>query len=1003
MTRWLPIATLRVRLILLVLLAIIPALAIMLYTAAESRRREAALARQEALTLTRLIASREEESIESARQVLITLAQVPVVRQGNGTACNEVFAGLIKQYPNYVGLGLADVAGNVSCSSVPLTSPVNVSDRAWFQQAVQSHDFVIGQYQIGRVINEAVLPLAYPLLSATGQVEGVISVGLRLDRLDSLATQIALVEEASIIEIDQGGTILDHYPQPEEWIGQTLPEAPLIRTILTEKRGVAEVSDLDGVTRLYAFTPLRNTGETGLYLAVGVPTYVVFAEINQLWTRNLAGLALAAILAGVAAWVGGDIFVLRRLKILLDTTKRLRAGDLNARVGPPYGAGEFSQLGRDFDQMAIALQEREVERQLEAEVLRESEQRFRLMADAAPVLIWVAGLDKSRTYFNQVWLDFTGRSVAEESGYGWAEGIHPDDFQRCLDSYNSAFDAHQKFEMEYRLCQADGRYRWIVDVAAPRFEGDHFLGYIGSAIDIHERKETERRLNIQYAVARILAESNSLAEASEKILQSVCEGVGGAFGTMWRVDRDANLLRNECMWHLPQEQINEFEQVNLDRTYASGDGLPGRVWANGETAWIPEVANDANLARREIAAKVGFHTALAFPIRSGDVLSAIIECFGQSMSEPQADMLAMLEAIGNQIGNFIERVQAEESLQVRAHQQAAVADLGQSALTGPELDILLQEAAELIARILAVPYCEILELHPYSQRLELVAGVGWPEGTVGSATISAGGGTYANHTLSTDLPTVVENLAAEKRFEASGLIHERQVVSGISVIIHGREQPFGLLRVYTSSRRLFNKDDVNFLEAVANILAAAVERQHVEEALRLSRDQVAIILEGVADGISATDAEGRLIYANKMAAQLSSYSTAQILPDAPVPEIWQKYEVLDELGQPFPGSQLPNQSVLRGEPNPSTIVRFREIATGEERWLNVKARPVLDEKGEVALAVTIVQDITELKRAELSQRVWPRPANCWPPRLTMKSGCKPWLRALCPAWGIGAP
>jgi PAS domain S-box-containing protein len=306
---------------------------------------------------------------------------------------------------------------------------------------------------------------------------------------------------------------------------------------------------------------------------------------------------------------------------------------------------------------------------------------------------------------------------------------------------------------------------------------------------------------------------------------------------------------------------------------------------------------------------------------------------------------------------------------VRAHQQATVADLGQSALTGPELDTLLEEAAELVARILAVPYCEILELQPYSQRLKLVAGVGWPEGTVGSATIGAGGGTYANHTLSTDLPTVVENLAAEKRFEASELIHERQVVSGISVIIHGREQPFGLLRVYTSSRRLFNKDDVNFLEAVANILAAAVERQHVEEALRLSRDQVAIILEGVADGISATDAEGRLIYVNKMAAQLSSYSTAQILPDAPVPEIWQKYEVLDELGQPFPSSQLPNQSVLRGEPNTSTIVRFREIASGEERWLNVKARPVLDEEGKVALAVTIVQDITELKRAELSQRV----------------------------------
>ncbi|MBD2517322.1 response regulator [Nostoc sp. FACHB-973] len=126
------------------------------------------------------------------------------------------------------------------------------------------------------------------------------------------------------------------------------------------------------------------------------------------------------------------------------------------------------------------------------EALRESEQRFRLMADSAPTLIWMSGIDKLCHYFNKTWLDFTGRTIEQEMGNGWTQGVHPDDFQYCSDTYSNAFDACQGFEMEYRLRRFDGKYRWIFDVGVPRFtpEGD-FLGYIGSCIDITERKAAE--------------------------------------------------------------------------------------------------------------------------------------------------------------------------------------------------------------------------------------------------------------------------------------------------------------------------------------------------------------------------------------------------------------------------------------------------------------------------------------------------------------------------------
>jgi PAS domain S-box-containing protein len=133
------------------------------------------------------------------------------------------------------------------------------------------------------------------------------------------------------------------------------------------------------------------------------------------------------------------------------------------------------------------------ERKRAEEKLRESEARFRNMADAAPVMIWVSGPDKGCIFFNKVWLDFTGRTMEQESGNGWTEGVHPDDRGRCLAIYSASFEARRSFRMEYRLRRGDGEYRWLLDNGVPRFAvGRVFEGYIGSCIDITERKYEER-------------------------------------------------------------------------------------------------------------------------------------------------------------------------------------------------------------------------------------------------------------------------------------------------------------------------------------------------------------------------------------------------------------------------------------------------------------------------------------------------------------------------------
>jgi PAS domain S-box-containing protein len=156
--------------------------------------------------------------------------------------------------------------------------------------------------------------------------------------------------------------------------------------------------------------------------------------------------------------------------------------ELDERGEPAFARG----VSRDITKRKIAEEE-----------LRESEERFRTVANAAPVMIWMTGPDKLCTFVNKGWLDFTGRSLEQELATGWAEGVHLEDLDRCLDVYQNSFNARESFTMEYRLRRSDGEYRWVLDSGTPRFAPDGaFLGYIGSCIDITERKSAEEQFRL---------------------------------------------------------------------------------------------------------------------------------------------------------------------------------------------------------------------------------------------------------------------------------------------------------------------------------------------------------------------------------------------------------------------------------------------------------------------------------------------------------------------------
>lgn len=166
--------------------------------------------------------------------------------------------------------------------------------------------------------------------------------------------------------------------------------------------------------------------------------------------------------------------------------------------GFPLASSEQEQLRAiaQLQQRALSLDAEIVERKVSQEALSKSEALFHHLADTAPVMIWMSGIDKLCTFFNQVWLDFTGRLLDQELGNGWCEGVHPEDLDACLAAYLDSFDARRSFAIEYRLRKSDGQYRWVLDNGVPRHAPDGtFLGYIGTCIDVTRLKETERALH----------------------------------------------------------------------------------------------------------------------------------------------------------------------------------------------------------------------------------------------------------------------------------------------------------------------------------------------------------------------------------------------------------------------------------------------------------------------------------------------------------------------------
>ena len=363
--------SLRLRLLAMVLLVLVPWLALVLITQADERKVAIANVGDDAMRLIHIVTSNQAAQIEAARHLLLAFARLPQLRKKDPAACSALLAEMLKAYPLYLNMGLIEPDGNLTCSALPLREPVNLGDRLYFELAVQTRDFVVGDYQTGRVTKLPAINYAYPLLDAAGNVEAVIYVAQNLDWLTMALAGVQLPSGAVLAVTDRNGTVLARVPYAEGAVGMRLAEPALIAAIAGRKeRGLVENEDADGISRLWAYAPLIAGND--FHAMIGVSKSVAFADIDRRLARNLSAFGLVMVLALAAAWFGANR-ILRQVDALVAATRRLASGDLEARAPSTAGRSEIGLLAGSFNRMAEMLQARDRALRLAEERTRAAE------------------------------------------------------------------------------------------------------------------------------------------------------------------------------------------------------------------------------------------------------------------------------------------------------------------------------------------------------------------------------------------------------------------------------------------------------------------------------------------------------------------------------------------------------------------------------------------------------------------------------------------------------
>ena len=443
--------------------------------------------------------------------------------------------------------------------------------------------------------------------------------------------------------------------------------------------------------------------------------------------------------------------------------------------------------------------------------------------------------------------------------------------------------------------------------------------------DISAKQRVFEESELLLRLYRALIENRDLGSGLRSALEIVCQFTGWVVGTAWLPAENETEIRICSSWHRDDPNLAEFIALCQQQTFRRDVGIPGRVWHREREEWTRNLAAEpADLfPSAPAAANADLKAAFALPITHNRHVDGVLMFHAREAREEDERLIEVISRIATQLGfalqhkrleeellkqqalvlrshgNLEEQVerrpaelgfanqmlqaeitmrqQIEDRIHERVRQQEAVADIGRQALSGAALSTLMGAVTELVARTLNVEFCKILELLPGGDVLLLRAGVGWNDGLVGHATVSAGTNSQAGYTLLCKEPVIVRDFRKEERFSAPPLLRNHGVVSGMSVIIGPNDRPFGILGAHTAKAREFSKDDVHFLQAIANVLSQVIEHERDLREIRRNANWLASLIETTQDAVVSIDRRGCIVLFNGAAERVFGYGADEIV------------------------------------------------------------------------------------------------------------------------------
>jgi signal transduction histidine kinase len=299
----------------------------------------------------------QEQMIGRTRQLLTALAELPDVRRSDGSRCGTLLSLLLDEYPRYGNLGVADLNGSIICSAVP--SRADFSHTRWFMHAVNSLNFAMG-ISDSETEFPAELTMGYPVLDEEHKPQAVVFAKIDFSRSEHFFSHIQTPRQVRFMMINQEGKMLNCYPEGR-WCSdksrqdKSPQKDNIVGVILSKGLGTSESRDSDGMDRLYAFSPLSEIVDTGIYVAIGVPLSALYDAAGRILIFQFIGLWSAALILIGLVWFGGNTFIIKPIDAMVETAQQLARGYLDVRTGQAHHKGELGRLSRALDDMAEAL------------------------------------------------------------------------------------------------------------------------------------------------------------------------------------------------------------------------------------------------------------------------------------------------------------------------------------------------------------------------------------------------------------------------------------------------------------------------------------------------------------------------------------------------------------------------------------------------------------------------------------------------------------------------